>query len=72
MYLGRYSKAVKMVTEERLEKQKQAIEERKATCKEVPVTQRDHDICFECGFSGCLRKFNDEDVGMVHLFCQLK
>jgi len=62
-----------MELEERLAKQKLAIEERKATCKELPITQRDHETCQECGFTGCVRKFKSEDgEGMVCIFCQLR
>ena len=62
-----------MELEEKLAKQKLAIEERKATCKELPVTERDHEVCREYGYSGCIRKFKDEvGEGMICIFCQLQ
>ena len=53
-------------------KQRVAIAEREATCKELPVLQRDHDACLKCGFKGCLKKFKNEEEEMLHLFCILE
>lgn len=61
-----------MELEEKKEKQRVTIEEREATCKELPVLQRDHDACIKCGFKGCLRKFKDEEADILHRFCVLE
>jgi len=59
-----------MNAEEKRIKQKQAIEERKASCKEISVTEHDHQLCRELGYGGAKLKFwCDEGEGMSCLFC---
>ena len=61
-----------MELEERKLKQAIDIRTRKEVCKELAVTEKDHEECRQHGFpAGALAKFLDTEQDMLHLFCRI-